>query len=117
MACQREIDPHIFFNLQHKETWILQAPLYKGNAEVCFGGQFFPVDMDLHGNREVVRSAVKGEDARNLNGRIAGGRDGPLIAPGRKRYFSKMGRIEDILGHLFVPAIVAAAAASSCDHH
>src|ERR1035438_3703304 len=111
-ADECEVYTHFLCYFQYKETWILESPLHKRHAEVRLGGKVRPVNMNLHGNRQLMRSAMKSEGPRDLDRRIAGCCNGALIALGHKRNFSKVRCIQHILRHLLVAASIAALSAS-----
>ena len=64
-----------------------------------------------------MRRAMQSEDAGHLNGGVAGGRDGSLIAFGRERNFGKVRHIQHVGVHLLIPALIAAVTAACGDHH
>src|ERR1035441_7068013 len=87
---QREIDINHFGNLKDKDARVFQPPLNVRNSEVSLGRESRSFNVNLHGHGQLMRSAMEGEDAGNLNGRITRCRDSSLKALGRKRNFGKV---------------------------
>src|SRR5258705_155929 len=100
-AGQRQVDVDFFGDFEDENAGILQAPIHIGDNEVRFGCEASAVHVDLHGHGEVVGCAVQSERARDLDGGVAGGRDGAVVFLRNKRDFGIMFDVENILVHLF----------------
>src|ERR1035438_3366195 len=88
-ADEREVNPNLLGDFENEDTGIFQAPLHVGDSEVRLCREAASVDMNLHGDGQVVRSAMQGEDAGDLNGGVAAGSEVALIAFGHERDFGK----------------------------
>src|ERR1039458_4026675 len=80
---QREIDINHFGNLKDKDARVFQPPLNVRNSEVSLGRESRSFNVNLHGHGQLMRSAVEGEYAGDLNRRISRCRYSSLIALGR----------------------------------
>jgi hypothetical protein len=63
-----------------------------------------------------VRASVQGEDAGDLDGRVARGRESASVGLGNEGDFGEIAGFEDILVHLGVSAFFAAVAAGRANH-
>lgn len=66
-----EIDPNVVLSLPDQEARVLEAPLHIRNDELPLRCCLRAIDVDLHRNRQVVRSAEESEHSVHLNGRVA----------------------------------------------
>src|ERR1035438_7216841 len=84
ISSERQVDIDHLSNFEDEDAGVFQSPLNVRNIELRFGRESCPFDVNLHGYCQVMRSAVKGEDAGHLNGGIAGWGDSSLITPGHE---------------------------------
>ena len=116
-AHKREIDINLFGNLEDEDAGVFQAPFHIGHREVRFGRQSTSVNVNLHGRRQVVRSAMKSEYPGNLNGGIARCRYSSLIAPGNEGDFGKVRHVQNLRVHVLVPALITAVSTACGDNY
>ncbi len=114
-AGEVEVDVDFFLGFEDEEAWVFEAPLDVGDGEACFGGGVVGVDVDLHGDGDVVWVAEEGDDASDLNGGVAGGGDVSCVAPGGEGDGGVFLGFEDVFVHLFIAALVAGVATACGD--
>ena len=93
-----------------------KSPFHIGDNEVRFGGESSAVDVDLHGHGEVMGRAVQRECAGDLDGGVAGGRDGAVVFLRGEGDFGVVVDVENILVHFLVAAGLAAVSAACRDN-
>lgn len=114
-SAEVEVNVDFLVDVDHQAAGILEAPLDVGHGEGTYGMDLVAVDLDLHGYVDLMRGAKEGEDAVDLEGRVAGGIEGSGEAGGREGDGFVLGRFELVVGHAAVADGVTAFAAEGVD--
>src|ERR1700722_15404069 len=71
LSDKRQIDVNLLGDPKNEYAWILQTPLDPRDNEVGFGRALRSIDVDLHGDSQLMRSAMQREDPGDLYRRVA----------------------------------------------
>ncbi len=114
-SAEVEVDVDFFVDVDHEGAGIFEAPLDVGHGEGADGMDLVSIDLDLHGDVDLMRRTEEGEEAVDLEGGVARGVEGSGEAGGREGDGFVVGGFELLFGHAVVADGVAAFAAEGVD--
>jgi len=112
-----EVDLDFFVDLDHESAGIFEAPLDVGDGEGSDAVELVALNLDLHGQVDLMRRTDEGEDAVDPKGGVAGWVEGSGDAGGREGDGFEVRRFEFVFQHAVIAHGVAALTAEGIDDY